>query len=281
MSQTVGKLFEYFDRVAIIHLPERGDRLAALKNELRQVGLDMESDKVVIPPAPKPDEANGFPSRGVYGNFLSHINIIHDAVNDDLDTVLILEDDAIFSRAFNAKQALLADCLKVNPWDEFFIGHSVLTGLPETPSGIVRFSGGFRWAHCYALHRRIMRRLVDYFFATINYESGDLRGGKMYIDGAHTLFREFNSDVICLLAAPCLSVQRGSRSNLSSPRWYDRYAALQYGVSAARIARDQMWRLGLVRPKGGAELATITSAAPWPVTLSPPIVDTKADLKRR
>jgi hypothetical protein len=75
MSQTVGKLFEYFDRVAIVYLPERGDRCK-------------------IPPAPKPDEANGFPSRGVYGSFLSHVNIIHDAGGRVVtsDAGLLLDD---------------------------------------------------------------------------------------------------------------------------------------------------------------------------------------------
>ena len=82
---TEGPLFEYFGRVEIIHLPERTDRLQALCSELASVGLNIDSSRVLIPHAPRPENANGFPSRGVYGNFLSHLDIIQRAYRDGLD----------------------------------------------------------------------------------------------------------------------------------------------------------------------------------------------------
>src|SRR5437868_5488551 len=110
-------LFDYFDRTSIIHLPERTDRLAALTSELSKVGLDIRSEKVSIPYAPKPSSANGFPSRGVYGNFLSHLGIIQQAYADNLDRVLILEDDAIFSRSFESRQQTILESLRSCEWD--------------------------------------------------------------------------------------------------------------------------------------------------------------------
>src|SRR5437016_1620214 len=120
-----GALFEYFDRVEIIHLPERTDRLEALRNELARVGLDIDSPKVAIPDAPRPETANGFPSRGVYGNFLSHLDIIQRAYEDGLDSVLVLEDDALFSHSFNRYQTTIARNLGMYEWDELFLGHSI------------------------------------------------------------------------------------------------------------------------------------------------------------
>lgn len=259
-----GALFEYFDRIAIIHLPERTDRLQALRGELARVGLDIGSSKVSIPATPMPQDANGFPSRGVYGNFLSHLDIIQRAYDDDLESVLVLEDDAIFSRRFNRMQPVLAESLRANAWDEAFIGHSISSGLPRSSSGLVRFSGDFLWAHCYAVHRRAMPRLIDYFLKVIERPGGHPEGGKMYVDAAHNLFRRQNPDIVCLVSAPCLSVQKGSRSSLGSTK-VDKTTFLQILAPPARTIRDELWRYGLVpiAPKGDC-LTRVGSAQSWP-----------------
>jgi glycosyl transferase, family 25 len=263
MSRAV--LFDYFERVSIIHLRERTDRAKALRSELAFVGLDMDDPKVSIPDAPKPDTTNGFSSRGVYGNFLSHLDIIRRAYEDGLDAVLVLEDDALFGHSFNRHQATIANYLRQNPWDQLFLGHSITTGLPASSSGLVRFTGDFLWAHCYAVHRRIMPRMIEYFQQTIERPAGDPDGGKMYIDAAHTFFRKRNPEIICLISSPCMCIQRGSQSSLNSPPWYDR-TGLTTGLAAmARNVRDECWRRGLigVGPKGDVK-STIASAIPWP-----------------
>jgi glycosyl transferase family 25 len=262
----LGSLFDYLDRIAVIHLRERTDRYRALGAELSRVGLSLNHPKVSIPAAPMPKTANGFSSRGVYGNFLSHLGIIEQAYSDGVDTVLVLEDDAIFSHEFNVRQSVIVEHLKKNVWDEFFIGHSVTRGLPPSDSGLVRFSGYFIWAHCYAIHRRIMPRMISYFHQTLDRDSGHPDGAKMYIDGAHTEFRRLNPDVICLLSSPCLSVQKGSPSSLNSSRWYDRNYLSRAAATSARQIRDELWRRGeiSVAPKRNGQLTKIASATPWP-----------------
>ena len=262
-----GALFEYFDRIAIVHLPERTDRLDSLGRELARVGLDIACPKVSIPVAPMPQDANGFPSRGVYGNFLSHLDILQRAYDDNLESVLVLEDDAIFSRRFNEKQSVLAESLRANAWDETFIGHSISGGLPDSKSGLVQFSGDFLWAHCYAVHRRVMPKLIDYLRKVIDRPQGHPEGGKMYVDAAHNLFRRQNPDVVCLVSAPCLSVQKGSHSSLGSKSWYDNESFLQLLAGPARTLRDELWRYGLIPigPKGD-HLTRIGSAQSWPVS---------------
>jgi glycosyl transferase, family 25 len=259
-------LFDYFDRVAIIHLPERVDRLNMLRAELADVGLNIDDPKVEIPVAPMPSEANGFPSRGVYGNFLSHLSIIEQAHADGLESILILEDDVIFSRAFNGSQAKIARCLKENTWDQVFLGHSISDRLPFAPSGLVRFAGDFFWAHCYAVHRRIMGPLIDYMRVTIERDPGNPLGGKMYIDGAYTLFRRLNPSAICLLSSPRLSIQRGSPSSLNSPTWYAGRKTVGTFINSARRVRDEAWRHGLldITSKAKTKMNVTESAAPWP-----------------
>jgi glycosyl transferase family 25 len=262
----LGPLFEYFDRIAIIHLPERVDRFTSLSKELSAVGLDIGNSKVSLPAPEMPEQLNGFPSRGVYGNFLSHLAIIERAYADGIQSVLVLEDDAIFSNAFNSAQSNMAASLRNNRWDQVFIGHSIPGRLPSSRSGLVRFQGDFFWAHCYAVHQRIMPRMIEYLRSTVEREVGDPQGGKMYIDGAYNLFRSLNRDFICLLSYPRLSIQRGSSSNLNSLKWYDRSTALSASVTVARYLRDQAWRRGWINvsPKAHGDFNKVKSADPWP-----------------
>jgi glycosyl transferase, family 25 len=235
-------LYDYFDRIAIIHLPERTDRLRALTRELTRVGIDVRGSKVTIPEAPMPADTGGFPSRGVHGNFLSHLGILRDALRDGLESVWVLEDDAIFSRRFAREAGALATALRRQPWDLCFLGHSLSRELAGLPRGLVPYGQRFYWSHCYAVNRRVLPRLIDYFTETMANEPGHPRGGRVYVDGAYELFRRLNPDVVTLVANPVLSAQRGSSSSLGGLRWYDRGAALQMPVHLARGLRDELWR---------------------------------------
>lgn len=45
-------LAKYFDRIAVVHLPERVDRYRQLQSELHRIGIDIESPLIRIPYAP-------------------------------------------------------------------------------------------------------------------------------------------------------------------------------------------------------------------------------------
>ncbi|SDJ63685.1 MULTISPECIES: glycosyltransferase family 25 protein [Bradyrhizobium] len=242
-------LFDYVDRIAIIHLPDRLDRYRALGEELLRAGIEIDNPKIMFPAPPMPDDANGFHSRGVHGNFLSHLEIIESAYHDGLETLLVLEDDAIFSDRFRATQSNLVDALSSDAWDMCFVGHSISTGLQDSTSGLVRYSGPFIWAHCYLLHRRVMPRLIQYMRDTLLHPAGHPDGGRMYIDATFTLFRKRYPDMICLISSPCLSVQRGSQSSLNSQLWYDKSSITRYAVRGARVIRDELWRKGWLPQK--------------------------------
>jgi glycosyl transferase family 25 len=236
-------LYEYFDRISIIHLPERTDRFNALVVELRSLGIDIAQSKIDIPHAPRPADANGFPSRGVYGNFLSHLGIVRRALNDGLGAVWVLEDDAIFSRRMCRSQDALVDRLQRGDWDICYFGHSLTKELSGQPAGLVAPPADFIWAHCYALSARVLPRLMDYMERAIDLPAGHPEGGKLYIDGALTLFRRINPDVVTLVSNPALSIQKGSFSSLNERRWYDSSPLLHPLTAAARRVRDQWWRL--------------------------------------
>jgi GR25 family glycosyltransferase involved in LPS biosynthesis len=235
-------LLDYLDSILIIHLPTRTDRFEALRSELARIGVSIDGPKVRIPEAPMPRDANGLPSRGVYGSFLSHLQNLEIAEAEKHVVSLTLEDDAIFSRRFNNIQNKIVSELQQRRWDLFFLGHSL--NLAATGTVFVESNAPFMWAHCYGIHSRVRRRLIEYLRLTLNRPAGHPQGGKMYIDGALNLFRQFNPDIVTLVAAPALSVQKGSPSSIANSRWYDRSNFTRPIVTWARGVRDEAWRRG-------------------------------------
>jgi GR25 family glycosyltransferase involved in LPS biosynthesis len=235
-------LVDYFDRTCIINLPDRDDRLRAIRKELHRCGGDDHPEKVQIPYAPKPDDASDFDSRGVYGSYLSHYNILKDALRNGIQTVWVLEDDATFSHRMMRDQARIVKFLQRNPWDMCFFGHSLHRELRGMPKGLIHYTSSFRWAHCYAVHSRVLPRLIAYLDENMTNPQGHPRGGRMYIDPAYSFFRRLNPDVISLVANPAMSVQRGSVSSLAGGHWYDRSRLFIPLVGITRSARDELWR---------------------------------------
>jgi glycosyl transferase family 25 len=236
-------LYDYFDRIAIIHLPDRVDRFQSLSLELLDLGIDIGQSKVTIPHAPVPSEWSGWPSRGVYGNFLSHLGILKQALQDGLRTIWVLEDNAIFSRRMRREQQALVETLQQREWDLCFFGHSLKSELAEQPDGLVPANADFIWAHCYAVHVRVLPRLVAYLERAVALPAHHPEGSGLYIDAAFTLFRRLNPDVVALVYNPALSIQKGCFSSLNDLKWYDALAVTRPLVSLARRARDHWWKL--------------------------------------
>jgi len=224
-------------------LPERKDRFMALKRELAQLDIDLEGENVRIPHAPRPDDANGFSSRGVYGNFLSHLSILKEALAEGLEAVLVLEDDAIFSRRMVRQQAELVDFLRSNPWDLCFFGHSLKKELRGCKKGLIPHRANFMWAHCYAVHKRALPELISYLELTMTLPPHDPRGSHMYIDGAFSMFRNRHPHIVTLVSNPVLSVQKGSASSIAGTGWYSALGQGKHLIGLLRAARDQWWRV--------------------------------------
>lgn len=236
------RLLDYLGGISIIHLPDRVDRYKSMEKELRYLGIDIHDPKVSIPHAPRPPDASGWPSRGVYGNFLSHLGILKDARDRGLPNCMVLEDDAIFSRRFRRHQEDYVEILRKEPWDLCFFGHALKRELRDKPRGLIPSEDYFIWAHCYVVNAPAMPRLLEYFEEVMANEAGHPRGGRMYIDGAFTHFRQQNPDIVTLVANPVLSIQKGCVSSLANPRWYDGIRIIRPLVGLARSLRDEWWR---------------------------------------
>jgi glycosyl transferase family 25 len=237
-------LLDAVDSIEIIHLPERVDRHAQLIGELRRLGMDPDDPRIRIPYAPKPADPHGFPSRGVYGNFLSHLDILRRARDRNAARMMVLEDDAIFrSRLRNPDfQSQIVSELHEPGWGMCFLGHSLRLPRPSQSRLFIESTEHFRWAHCYIVNGPCLGPLVAYLEAVIERPRGHPLGGQMYIDGAFCLFRDQHPNLRTLVANPVLSNQRGSPSSLGTRHWFHHLPMVGSMARFARDVRDELWR---------------------------------------
>jgi hypothetical protein len=94
-------------------------------------------------------------------------------------------------------------------------------------------------SHFYAVNGPVIPRLVEYLKKVQQREPGDPLGGPMELDGALTMFRQANPDVLTWIARPNLGKQRPSRSNITF-RWYDRFPVVQQAADIGRLVRDRL-----------------------------------------
>lgn len=237
-------LIDYLDRAYLIHLPQRRDRFGAIERELSRIGIPVDHPRFSLPVAPVVDDPDGFHSVGVKGNFLSHLDILHDAAARGHEAIMVLEDDAMFAAALRSRavQRDLVSALKASDWGLCFLGHPLRAELQSYDRGLVTYSKPFKWTHCYIVHRHTFAPLTDYLEATMRRPTGHPDGGRMFIDGAFSMFRNRHPEVRTLVANPALSIQRGSPSSLAQRRAFDRWPSLTIPVAAARRVRDEFWR---------------------------------------
>jgi GR25 family glycosyltransferase involved in LPS biosynthesis len=104
-------LDKYFDRIVVINVPRRSDRLEVFTKEAERLGFDFE-----VHPAMDGKLLDMDP---IDAGRLSHIEVLRKIKPDEM--VLICEDDALFREDFNeALDEYMADLPK--NWDIFYLG---------------------------------------------------------------------------------------------------------------------------------------------------------------
>jgi hypothetical protein len=166
-------LKRYFDRVMLINLKRRPDRLAAITAALRE--CDWPFKLPIIFPAVDGDAIpcpNGWQSGGgAWGCMRSHQQIFEKAMMDGVKSLLILEDDACFTPDFRKK---VEDFLINVPddWDQLMFGgeHVNTNGLPTlVKPGIYRCTDCER-THCYAIRGEFLRKLYRRWISGGDYD---------------------------------------------------------------------------------------------------------------
>ncbi|MDQ4142588.1 MAG: glycosyltransferase family 25 protein [Actinomycetota bacterium] len=194
--------------------------------------------------AERPRDAWPFGSIGEKGAFLSHLAVLREARDDDLRTVLILEDDAQFAGDFLANWSAVNEEVRAGYWDLLHLGHLRVLGttIPTTTPGArlerLEPSAGLLGAHCYAVQGRCLDPLIKHF----ERQSGGVRGDDLYgpmpSDGTLSTFARTNPQVKRYVVIPSLCRQRSSRSDIS-PRLFDRVPVVRQASRMWRVMKNR------------------------------------------
>lgn len=236
-SPVSAPFFDYFDSTYIINLAERGDRRREMIREFRQftsLGLPPKAEFFT---AVKPSHQGNFPSLGARGCFLSHLGVLKAAKAQNFQNVLLLEDDATFTKGLIQNQTRLLDELETTPWDFVYFGHSVASN-PNTNFLLQPYGEPIVQAHFLAIHSRIFEPLIDFLETLLERPGGHPEGGPMHVDGAYSTFRQQNPEIITLVATLPLGFQRASRSSIANRQWFDCWPIAVPVVNFARKAKN-------------------------------------------
>lgn len=231
-------LIEMFDRVYIVNLPDRSDRRREINAEFQRLGLQVDGQRIRFHKATRPDDAGEFPSLGARGCFLSHLGILNDAINDDLEKILVIEDDLCIDDRFLKAQEKMSRRLKEKGWWFAYLGH---VQPPPEDDAAPRWQASWQpiaTTHFYALNRAALRPLRDHLQACLSRPPGHPLGSPMHVDGAYSLFRAQHPEALTLIATPSLGGQRSSRSDIFPNKWYDRTPGLVHIAGAMRMFKN-------------------------------------------
>lgn len=198
-------VFDHFDRIRIINLPQRADRRREMAAELERLGLT-DDPKITYFPAIRPADAGRFTSIGARGVYESQKAILREAAQAN-QSVLILEDDCDFVAG--------AQSYKLSgKWAIFYGGHNAADPDDLQNSDIMG-------AHMMGFSRDGAKAVSDYLEHLV-YD-----GIHPPIDAAYVWFRRAYPEVPTLFAVPPLAGQRASRSDIADLKWYDRWPAIR------------------------------------------------------
>jgi len=111
------KVNEYFDRVVVINLDRRTDRMEKVSSQLDELGITYERFSAI--------DAKALDIEPIQACRQSHLKVLEESVGK----TLILEDDAFFMEDFNKGFAEFIEKLPED-WNIFYLGAVLLNSVP-------------------------------------------------------------------------------------------------------------------------------------------------------
>ena len=184
------KVNEYFDKVVVINLDRRQDRMDKLGAQLNELGIEYERFSAI--------DAQELDVKPLVAGTMSHVAVLKKYKDQK---ILVLEDDALFCEDFNEKFTEAIEALPGN-WDIFYLGALVAprTGKTIKVNDYWHKQVVSTGSHAYC----ILPYRMEYFIEQLD-------GYEWYIDIGLRVFAE---KLQALIAQPNLVTQFPSYSDL-------------------------------------------------------------------
>jgi len=187
-------LNKYFDRIVVINLERRSDRLAQFDAEAKRVGFEYEVHKAL--------DGKFIGMDPIVAGRLSHIQVLRSIGKDE--RVLICEDDAIFRDDFNEALDSYMEELPED-WHIFYLGALRVATKPVNKHWVRQVETTGAQAYC------IKPDKVDLFLHIA-------REGEKWIDVAYRMWADRTNAYV---AVPNLVIQSDGYSDLRESQTQD------------------------------------------------------------
>ena len=188
------QLNDIFDRIVLINLDRRPDRLEEFDEQAKRIGLTYERHSA-FDAADKTDQY-GRPLRGIVACTRSHYDVLTKAMDDGVQRLFVFEDDANFVDNFNEEFAKTWAEVPAD-WDLFYGGLWLHNSIKYTER-LVKPTNSYS-AHAWGIDRKAMETVHRHLT------------GKQIIDVELSILNE-RMNAYC--AKPALIYQRPSYSDL-------------------------------------------------------------------
>jgi GR25 family glycosyltransferase involved in LPS biosynthesis len=155
-------LNDYFDEIYCINLDRRLDRWHLVKQEFNKHSITVNRYSAIDGKELNLQmfsNSENFETSGQLACLISHYNIIKTAKYKNLSSVLIMEDDVVFSSDFNSQLEQKMDDIPEN-WDMLFFGANHISGPIKITDNIYRMTRAYS-AHCYAIKNTMYDVLLE------------------------------------------------------------------------------------------------------------------------